>query len=70
MEENIKNQDESVVDNGGTPVRQTKKQLFWEIFRFLLVGGTATIADYAIAYVFYHWLLPSSLVGETLSLII
>lgn len=72
MEENLKNQNEEQVraDGESMPVKQTKKQLFWEIFRFLLVGGTATIADYAVAYVFYHWLLPSSLVGETFSLII
>lgn len=49
--------------------KQTKKQLFWEIFRFLIVGGTATIVDYAASYLFYHWWLPSSLVGETASLI-
>ena len=29
-------------------VKQTKKELFWEIFRFLLVGGTATVFDYAV----------------------
>lgn len=51
-------------------MQQTKKQLFWEIFRFLIVGGTATIVDYAISYVFYHWLLPPDLIGLTLSLII
>ena len=51
-------------------MQQTKKQLFWEIFRFLIVGGTATIVDYAISYVFYHWLLSPDLIGLTLSLII
>ena len=40
---------------------QTKKELFWEIFRFLLVGGTATIVDYAVFYLFRQWLLPSTL---------
>ena len=60
MEENIRKEG----------VKQTKKQLFWEIFRFLLVGGTATIVDYAAAYVFYHWLLPPSLIGQTPSLIV
>ena len=29
-------------------VKQTKTQLLMEIFRFLLVGGVATIADYAV----------------------
>ncbi len=50
--------------------KQTKKQLFWEIFRFLLVGGTATVVDWAIAYVFYAWLLPPALVGEVWALLI
>jgi putative flippase GtrA len=45
-------------------VTQTKKELFWEIFRFLLVGGTATVVDYAITYLFFHFLLPTSLVGH------
>ncbi len=42
---------------------QTKRELFWEIFRFLLVGGTATIVDYAVFYLFRQWLLPQSLMG-------
>ena len=42
---------------------QTKKELFWEIFRFLLVGGTATVVDYAVFYLFRQWLLPASLGG-------
>lgn len=29
---------------------QTKKQLFFEIFRFLLVGGLSTVLDYVTAY--------------------
>ncbi len=50
--------------------RQTKKQLFWEIFRFLLVGGTATVVDWAIAYLFYTWLLPPALIGEVGALLL
>ncbi len=50
--------------------KQTKGQLFWEIFRFLLVGGTATVIDWAIAYVFYAWLLPPALIGEVGALLI
>ena len=42
---------------------QTKRELFWEIFRFLLVGGTATVVDYAVFYLFRQWLLPASLGG-------
>lgn len=41
-----------------THVKQTKKQLFWEIFRFLLVGGTATIADYFVFWLFDGVLFP------------
>ena len=41
---------------------QTKKELFWEIFRFLLVGGTATVVDYAVFYLFRQWLLPAGLI--------
>ena len=41
---------------------QTKKELFWEIFRFLLVGGTATLVDYAVFYLFRQWLLPAGLI--------
>jgi putative flippase GtrA len=44
-------------------VKQTKKELFWEIFRFLLVGGTATVFDYAVTYLFFHFILPESLIG-------
>ncbi len=36
--------------------KQTKRELFWEIFRFLLVGGTATLVDY-----FLFWLLDGVL---------
>lgn len=41
---------------------QTKKELFWEIVRFLLVGGTATVVDYAVFYLFRQWLLPAGLI--------
>ena len=57
-------------EEGQATVKQTKKQLFWEIFRFLLVGGTATVVDYAVSYLFYTWLLAPSLIGETWALII
>ncbi len=50
------------------PPKQTKRELFWEIFRFLLVGGTATVVDWAVAYLFQAWLLPPALVGEGISL--
>ncbi len=43
--------------------KQTNKELFWEIFRFLLVGGTATLVDYAVFYLFRQWLLPADLLS-------
>ena len=53
---------------------QTKKELLWEIFRFLLVGGIATVVDYAVFYLFRQWLLPSTLLEggawQVISLII
>ena len=42
--------------------KQTKKQLFWEIIRFLLVGGTATAADYLTFYLLRNYALGSYLV--------
>ncbi len=53
--------------------KQTKKQLFWEIFRFLLVGGTATLVDYFLFWILDGVLFP--LLGDgstwrTLSLVL
>lgn len=48
--------------------KQTKKQLFWEIFRFLLVGGTATLLDYFVFWVFDAWVFPLFIQNETLTL--
>ncbi len=56
-----------------TEQKQTKKQLFWEIFRFLLVGGTATVVDYFVFWLFDGLLLPlisSAAKWQTLFLII
>ena len=39
------------------PNRQSGKDLFFEVCRFLLVGGTATLVDYAVFYIFRQWLL-------------
>ena len=50
--------------------KQTKEEFFWEIFRFLLVGGTATLVDWAISYAFYGWWLPPALIGEVGSLLL
>ena len=54
-------------------VKQTKEQLFWEIFRFLLVGGTATLVDYFVFWIFDGVLFPLIASAEwwvTLSLIL
>ncbi len=53
--------------------KQTKKQLFWEIFRFLLVGGGATLVDYFVFWLFDGVLFPlifADARGATLSLIV
>lgn len=54
--------------------KQNFQDLFWEIFRFLLVGGTATLVDYGVFYLFREWLLPQTLMAwsgwNTASLII
>lgn len=42
----------------GEHIKQTKMQLLMEIFRFLLVGGTATVADYFVFWLFDGLLLP------------
>ncbi len=39
-------------------MEQTKKQLFWEICRFLLVGGTATLVDYFVFWLFDGKIFP------------
>ena len=46
-----------------SPVKQTKKDLFWEIFRFLIVGGTATVVDYVVYYLMRRWILPPSFIA-------
>lgn len=39
-------------------MKQTKKQLFWEIVRFLLVGGAATLVDYTVFWIFDGLIFP------------
>ena len=50
--------------------KQTKKQLFWEIFRFLLVGATATLVDYFVFWIFDTLLFPLFLRQETVALVL
>lgn len=40
--------------------KQTNQQLFLEIFRFLIVGGLATIADYLVFWIFDALIFPES----------
>ncbi len=39
------------------------KDLFWEIFRFLLVGGLATIIDWSICFI-VEYFLPEIILGN------
>lgn len=54
--------------------KQTKKELFWEIFRFLLVGGTATLVDYFVFWIFdgllFPLFMPTTAVWHTVSLVL
>jgi putative flippase GtrA len=53
-----------------TKTKQTKKELFWEIVRFLLVGGTATVVDYFVFWIFDGVLFSLFNVGETWEVIL
>ena len=35
-------------------IKQDKKQILGEIFRFLLIGGLATLVDYVIFYLYVN----------------
>ena len=50
--------------------KQTKKQLFWEILRFLLVGGIATLADYFVFWIFDALVFPLVLPHHTVALVL
>ena len=50
--------------------KQTKKQLFWEILRFLLVGGIATLADYLVFWIFDALVFPLVLPHHTVALVL
>ncbi len=52
------NEKEEKVSVASERAAQTKRQLFWEIFRFLLVGGLATLADYIVFWLFDGVLFP------------
>ena len=44
--------------------KESNKRLFFEILRFILVGGLATVADYAVFYLFRQLILPPSLIDS------
>lgn len=44
-----------------------KNKLFIQIFRFVIVGGTATIIDWAIYYILYNYLHLNPLLGNIIS---
>ena len=49
---------ENTAETPQEKIKQPTTELFWEIFRFLLVGGTATVCDYIIFWLFDGLLLP------------
>ena len=51
-------------------MHQTKKQLFFEILRFLIVGGTATAVDYLVSFLFIRFILPPGVAGQTVAVIV
>lgn len=74
MQELQEQEREQIPETQDGESKQSFKELFWEIFRFLLVGGTATLVDYAVFYLFRQWMFPETLFAwsgwNTLSLII
>lgn len=59
MDNEMNNQERATENAQPTEIlKQTKKELFWEIFRFLLVGGTATVFDYLVFWLLDGVLLP------------
>lgn len=72
MENELKNETENqtVVEGcqSETVKKQTKMELFWEIFRFLLVGGTATVFDYGVHALVEILLQSFTSVGATVAL--
>ncbi len=50
-----------------TEKRQQNKRLFFEIVRFLLAGGLATVCDYATYLLFRKVLLPTELIAQSMA---
>ncbi|MBE5747233.1 MAG: GtrA family protein [Clostridiales bacterium] len=73
MENEMKNEMENQTaenSQNNEIIKQTKTELFWEIFRFLLVGGIATVVDYFVFWLLDGVLLPKVPIhGETWSML-
>lgn len=50
-----------------TEKRQQNKRLFFEIVRFLLAGGLATVCDYATYLLFRKVVLPPELIAQSVA---
>ena len=46
------------------------KRLFKQIFRFVIVGGTATIIDWGIYYILYNFLHINPLIANIMSFVV
>ena len=46
---------------------EKKEDLYIQIFKFIIVGGIATIIDWAVYYVLYNYLKVNPLLGNILS---
>jgi putative flippase GtrA len=48
-----------------------KKQIalhpkLWEVFKFLLIGGTATVIDFAVMWIFMEFVLENAVLGTAI----
>lgn len=48
-------------------MKENKKELFIQIIKFLIVGGIATLIDWAIYYVLYNYLSLEPLIANIIS---
>lgn len=73
--QNTKNtQNEKIVQTMQTAQKQTKTQIFWEVVRFLIVGGIATLVDYFAFWIFdallFPFVFPNERAWETVALVL
>ena len=48
-------------------MKNNKKELFTQIFKFVIVGGIATIIDFAVYYICYNFLKIDPLIANILA---